>query len=114
MAEILKESLVFEEVAALGYEKILKITDESVGLNAIICIHDTRLGPALGGTRIYPYPTFEAALTDVKRLAKGMTYKSAIAETGLGGGKSVILCDRKKKTKELLISFARAVNRLEG
>ncbi|MGH8499538.1 MAG: Glu/Leu/Phe/Val dehydrogenase dimerization domain-containing protein, partial [Methylococcales bacterium] len=68
----------------------------------------------LGGTRIYPYPTFEAALNDAKRLARGMTYKSALAEAGLGGAKSVIICDPKNKTKEMLIAFAEALNRLGG
>lgn len=114
MKRALEESLTLKEIAVEGYEKVIVITDELVGLKAIICIHNTTLGPALGGTRIYPYPTFEAALTDVKRLARGMTYKSALAETGLGGGKSVIISHPKNKTKEMLISFAEAVNRLEG
>jgi leucine dehydrogenase len=90
------------------------VTDDQVGLKAIICIHNTTLGPALGGTRIYPFASFEAALTDAMRLAKGMTYKSALADAGLGGGKSVIIAHPKQKTKELLISFARAVDRLKG
>ncbi|HNA61846.1 MAG TPA: Glu/Leu/Phe/Val dehydrogenase dimerization domain-containing protein [Rhabdochlamydiaceae bacterium] len=107
-------SLELKEIPVEGYEKVVVVTDESVGLKAIIAIHDTTLGPALGGTRIYPYPTFEAALTDAKRLAKGMTYKSALAESGLGGGKSVIICHPKNKTKEMLVSFAEAINRLEG
>lgn len=114
MARTLEDSLVFEEIEVAGYEKVYKVTDDKVGLKSIICIHDTRLGPALGGTRIYPYRTFDAALTDAMRLAKGMTYKSALAETGLGGGKSVIICDPKRKTKELLASFAQAVHRLKG
>jgi len=114
MARLLEDSLVLEEIAVPGYEKVVKVEDEKSGLKAIICIHNTVLGPALGGTRIYPYPTFEAALTDVKRLAQGMTYKSALAGAGLGGGKSVIICDQKKKTPEMLIAFAEAVNRLKG
>lgn len=112
MARTLEETLVLEEISVDGYEKVVKVTDDKSGLKAIICIHNTVLGPALGGTRIYPYPTFEAALTDVKRLAKGMTYKSAVADAGLGGGKSVIIT--KHKTKEMLISFAHALNRLKG
>ena len=98
-----------------GYEKVIKITDGKSGLQAIISIHNTVLGPALGGTRIYPYKNFDEALTDVLRLSKGMTYKSAIAQAGVGGGKSVIIADSKtEKTPELLQSFGRAVNRLQG
>jgi leucine dehydrogenase len=117
MALILEESLTFEEVMIPGYEKIIKVTQKDVGLNAIICIHNTTMGPALGGTRIYPYPTFEAALNDVMRLAAGMTYKSALSESGWGGGKSVINLDPKKgkgKTKEVLLAFGHAVQRLQG
>jgi leucine dehydrogenase len=112
---ILEESLTLEEVVVPGYEKIIRATQKSIGLDAIICIHNTMMGPALGGTRIYPYPTFEAALNDAMRLAKGMTYKSALAECGWGGGKSVINLDPKKgKTKELLQAFGAAVNHLQG
>ena len=114
MTKLVEETLILEEIPVEGYKKVFKVTDEKVGLKAIICIHDDTLGPALGGTRIYPYPTFEAALTDVKRLAKGMTHKSSVAEAGLGGGKSVIMTDQKGKSKEMLKSFARAVDKLEG
>ena len=73
------------------------------------------MGPALGGIRIYPYATFDAALDDVLRLSKGMTYKSALSESGWGGGKSVIMADPKKnKTKEMLHAFGQAVDRLQG
>lgn len=108
------DSLVLKEIAVEGYEKVVLATDERVGLKAIICIHNTTLGPALGGTRIHSYPNLDAALTDAKRLARGMTYKSALAETGLGGGKSVIMCNPKSKTPEMLIAFAEAVDRLGG
>ena len=115
MALILEESLVFEEVIVPGYEKIIKVTHKDAGLEAIICIHSTELGPALGGTRIYPYANHEAALNDVMRLAKGMTYKSALAECGWGGGKSVIIADSKKgKSKKLMTAFGQAVDRLQG
>jgi leucine dehydrogenase len=115
MTMILEESLTLEEVVVPGYEKIIRATQKSVGLDAIICIHNTTMGPALGGTRIYPYPNFESALNDAMRLAKGMTYKSALAECGWGGGKSVINLDPKKgKTKELLQAFGAAVNHLQG
>lgn len=115
MALILEESLTIEEVIVPGYEKIVKVTQKDIGLNAIICIHSTIMGPALGGTRIYPYSSYEAALNDVMRLARGMTYKSALAESGWGGGKSVINLDPKKgKTKELLKAFGHAVDWLQG
>ena len=114
MTKLIEDTLVLEEIPVEGYRKVLKVTDDRTGLKAIICIHDDTLGPALGGTRIYPYPTFEAALTDVKRLSKGMTHKSAVAGGGLGGGKSVIITDQKGKTKEMIISFAQAIEKLEG
>ncbi len=114
MTKLVEETLVLEEIPVEGYKKVFKVTDDKTGLKAIICIHDDTLGPALGGTRIYPYPTFEAALTDVKRLARGMTHKSAVAEAGLGGGKSVIISDHKGKTKEMIISFAKAIESLQG
>lgn len=108
------DSLILKEIPVEGYEKVVVVTDERSGLKAIICIHNTTLGPSLGGTRIHAYPSFEAALTDAKRLARGMTYKSALAEVGLGGGKSVIMCSPKNKTPEMLIAFAEAVDRLGG
>ena len=98
-----------------GYEKVFKVTDSSVGLNAFIALHDLTLGPALGGIRIYPYRTSEEAFTDVLRLARGMTYKNAVAKVGFGGGKSVILADPKtQKTPELLRAFAKVVEQLQG
>ena len=114
MKRVVEESLVLKEIPVEGYEKVVVINDERSGLKAIICVHNSTLGPTLGGIRIYPYPTFEAALTDVKRLARGMTYKSAMSETGLGGAKSVIICNPKHKTKEMLAAFAEAINRFEG
>lgn len=110
-----KFSLHFEPIQVDGYEKVLHITEKRVGLNAIIAIHSTVLGPALGGTRIYPYASLDQALEDVLRLAKGMTYKSALAEVGLGGGKSVIIIDPKRgKTPEILAAFGAAVETLGG
>ena len=115
MALVLDRDLELEEIFVPGYEKVVKITNKKAGLNAIICIHSLNMGPALGGIRIYPYATFDAALNDVLRLSKGMTYKSAVAECGWGGGKSVIIADPKKhKTKELLHAFGAAVDRLQG
>ncbi len=115
MTLVLEQALELEEIFVPGYEKVIKVTNEEAGLKAIICIHNTTMGPALGGIRIYPYATFEVALNDVLRLSKGMTYKSAITESGWGGGKSVIIADPKKnKTKEMLYAFGLAVDRLQG
>jgi leucine dehydrogenase len=115
MSLVLDDTLSIEEIAVEGYEKVLKITDDKAGLLAIISIHDTTLGPTLGGTRIYPYANFQDALTDVLRLSKGMTYKSAAAECSLGGAKSVIIIDPAKgKTEELLLAFGKAVESLGG
>lgn len=118
LASLLQEShktLHFERILVKGYERVIKVTDKKAGLTAVIAIHNTSLGPALGGTRIQPYATFAAALEDALRLSKGMTYKSAIAEVGFGGGKSVIIADPKKeKTPELLMAFGAAVEKLEG
>lgn len=115
MVQTLEDTLVLEDIFVDGYEKVIKVTDKAVGLKAIICIHNTSMGPTLGGTRIYPYSSFDAALTDATRLAEGMTYKSALAGTGFGGAKSVIIADPKKdKTEKLLLSFGRAVASLRG
>ena len=98
-----------------GYENVVEITNRDAGMHGFIALHDTTLGPALGGLRIYPYKNTEDALNDVLRLAKGMTYKSAVAETGLGGGKSVLIADPKtQKTDRLLLAFAEALNTMEG
>lgn len=109
------QSLQMEKLSVKGYEQVIKITDKKAGLTAIIAIHDTTLGPALGGIRIQPYATFNEALEDVLRLSKGMTYKSAVADVGFGGGKSVIIADPKKnKTPEMLMAFGAAVDSLGG
>lgn len=118
LTSLLQESqknLQIEKLLVKGYEKVVKVTDPSVGLTAVIAIHNTLLGPALGGVRIQPYATFDAALEDALRLSKGMTYKAAVAEVGFGGGKSVIIADPKtQKTPELLLSFGAAVEKLGG
>ncbi|MCB1134845.1 MAG: Glu/Leu/Phe/Val dehydrogenase [Chlamydiia bacterium] len=107
--------LILKDLEVDGYERVVEGIDESCGLHCIIAVHNTALGPALGGTRFYPYTSREDAITDVLRLAEGMTYKSAVAEIGLGGGKSVILGDpNTMKTPELLRSFGRAVESLGG
>jgi glutamate dehydrogenase/leucine dehydrogenase len=98
-----------------AYEQVVFCRDADSGLRAIIAIHSTRLGPALGGTRFHPYPSEEAALEDVLRLAKGMTSKAAAAGLDLGGGKAVIIGDpRTDKTEALLRTYARFVDSLGG
>ena len=106
---------VFDRIGAEGYEQVVFCHDRPTGLRAIIAIHSTRLGPALGGTRFHPYATEDAALEDVLRLAKGMTYKSAAAGLDLGGGKAVILGDPAvHRTEPLLRAYARYVDALGG
>ncbi len=98
-----------------GYEKVVRCRDTKSGLHALIAVHDTTLGPALGGMRMLPYAREDDALFDVLRLAKGMTYKSAAAETGLGGGKSVIIGDPATlKSENLFRAMGRFVDSLEG
>jgi leucine dehydrogenase len=98
-----------------GHETIVRAIDMSVGLHALIGVHNTVLGPSLGGCRIRPYTHEDDALTDVLRLSRGMTYKSALAGLPLGGGKAVILADPKKdKTDALFHAFGTAVEKLGG
>lgn len=106
---------VFEHIAGDGYEQVVYCNDDQSGLRAIIAIHSTALGPALGGTRFYPYENEDDALVDVLRLAKGMTYKAAAAGLDLGGGKAVIIGDpRRSKNEELLRAYGRFVETLAG
>jgi len=108
-------TLRIEPLPVKGYEQVVKVTDSKAQLTAIIAIHDTTMGPALGGVRIHPYASFNDALEDVLRLSKGMTYKSAIAEVGYGGGKSVIIADPKtQKTPEMMLAMGRAIEKLGG
>ncbi len=97
------------------YEELVVCHDRVTGLKAIVAIHSTVLGPALGGTRFYPYATEDEAVTDVMRLARGMTYKSAAAGLDLGGGKAVILGDpRTLRSEELLRVYGRFLDSLGG
>ncbi|MBM3605139.1 MAG: Glu/Leu/Phe/Val dehydrogenase [Alphaproteobacteria bacterium] len=97
------------------FERLVLAEDISVGLRAMICLHSTVLGPAAGGCRMWPYTDDAAAIHDVTRLARGMTYKNAMADLGLGGGKAVIIGDaRTDKTPELMQAFGRAVQTLAG
>jgi leucine dehydrogenase len=104
----------FEQMTAMGHEQVVFIRDNDVGLKAIIGIHDTTLGPALGGCRLYPYASESEALMDVLRLSRGMTYKAAIAGLDLGGGKAVIIGDPGIKSEGLFRAFGRAVAGLSG
>jgi len=106
---------VFDNSEYDNHEQVLFCRDREAGLFAIIAIHDTTLGPAAGGCRMWPYASVNDAVTDVLRLSQAMSYKNALAGLPLGGGKSVIIGDPKKeKNEKLLISFARFVQRLGG
>lgn len=114
-------ALTSDDVALLqamaddGFEQVVHCFDRATGLRAIIAIHSTQLGPALGGTRFLAYPDERAALADVSRLAKAMTYKAAVAGLPLGGGKAVIIGDpTTMKTDELLLAYGRFVETLSG
>ena len=106
----------FELISKHGdHEQVVFCHDKTVGLKAIIAIHNTALGPALGGTRMWNYKTEDDALTDVLRLAKGMTYKASAAGLNLGGGKAVIIGNPKTdKTEGLFRAFGQFVNSLNG
>ncbi len=106
----------FEMISKHGdHEQVVFCHDKNVGLKAIIAIHNTALGPALGGTRMWNYKNEDEALTDVLRLSKGMTYKASAAGLNLGGGKAVIIGDSKTdKTEALFRAFGQFVNSLNG
>ncbi|MGB5399736.1 MAG: Glu/Leu/Phe/Val dehydrogenase dimerization domain-containing protein, partial [Thermoanaerobaculia bacterium] len=104
---------IFERLADMGHERVLLCSNPEVGLEAIIAVHSTALGPGLGGLRMWPFKDFDEALTDVLRLSRGMTYKAAAAGLHLGGGKAVILGDPKSdKSEALFRSFGRYVESL--
>ncbi|HEY0740690.1 MAG TPA: Glu/Leu/Phe/Val dehydrogenase [Chryseosolibacter sp.] len=113
--EKVKESGIFGTLSQLGHEQVVFCNDEATGLKAIIAIHNTVLGPALGGTRMWNYASEQEALTDVLRLSRGMTFKAAISGLNLGGGKAVIIGDAKTmKTEAFLRRFGKFVNSLNG
>ena len=108
-----REMDMFEQIRE--HEQVVFCNDEATGLKAIIAIHSTRLGPALGGCRMYPYKTVDDALEDVLRLSKGMTYKCAAADVDFGGGKAVIIGDpAKDKSPELFRAFGQFVESIQG
>jgi leucine dehydrogenase len=111
----LPENPVIGQMSLHNHEQILFCSDNATGLKAIIAVHNTVLGPALGGTRMWNYSNELEALNDVMRLSRGMTYKSSVAGLNLGGGKAVIIGDpRKIKNEALLRRFGKFVNGLGG
>lgn len=106
---------IFEQASQMGHEQLVYCHDEATGLKAIIGIHNTVLGPSLGGTRFWNYATEEEAVTDVLRLSRGMTYKAAVSGLNLGGGKAVIIGDVSKlKNEAFLRRFGKFVDSLGG
>src|SRR5688572_12275946 len=113
--EKVQQSGLFGTLTQLGHEQVVFCHDDMTGLKAIIAIHNTVLGPALGGTRMWQYATEQEALTDVLRLSRGMTFKAAISGINLGGGKAVIIGDAATmKTEAFLRRFGKFVNSLNG
>ena len=108
-------SSVFEILKADGFEEVAFFHDSPTGLRAIVAIHSTALGPALGGTRFYPYASEDEAVMDVCRLAQGMTYKHAVCGNDQGGGKAVIIGDpTRDRSEALLRAYGRFVEGLSG
>jgi len=98
-----------------GYERLLRCREASSGLDALISLHSTKFGPAAGGCRMWPFESVEAAIVDVERLSRGMTYKNIAADLPLGGGKAVIIGNATSgKTGQLLAAFGRFVDHLHG
>lgn len=107
-------SSTLEMIRQYGHEEVAFFNNEKVGLKAIIAIHNTNLGPAVGGCRLNPYETEEEALFDVLRLSRGMSYKNACAGLPLGGAKGVIIARPDQKTEELFEAFGECVDSLGG
>src|SRR5438105_7192551 len=106
---------IFDTTARMGHEQATRCNDPAAGYRGIIAINSTVLGPALGGTRFWKYATDEEAIVDALRLARGMTYKNAVAGLNLGGGKSVIIGDNKTADREMIFrAHGRFVESLGG
>ena len=106
---------LFETIASMGHEQLTLCQDSASGYRGIIAVHSTVLGPALGGTRFWNYASDEEAIVDALRLARGMTYKNAVAGLNLGGGKSVIIGDNKTADREMIFrAHGRFVESLGG
>lgn len=112
--ETVREGSIFGQITTMDHEQLVICQDQATGLKALIGIHNTVLGPALGGTRMWPYATEEEAITDVLRLSRGMTFKNSLAGLNLGGGKAVIIGDPKLKSEAFLRRFGRFVESLGG
>lgn len=109
------QNFVFDKLAEHDYEQIVLVQDKATGLKGIICIHNTVLGPGLGGTRMYNYANEQDAITDVTRLARGMTYKAAISGLNLGGAKAVLIGDPNSfKSEAYFRKFGRFIQNLNG
>ena len=107
--------MIFEHLDTFGHEQVVFCHNKDAGLKAIIAVHNSVLGPALGGLRMWPYKSDDEALNDVLRLSRGMTYKNAVAGLNLGGGKAVIIGDPSTdKSEALFRAFGRFVNSLNG
>jgi leucine dehydrogenase len=106
---------LFETLGRMGHEEVVAFNHKATGLKAFVAIHDTTLGPALGGCRMWPYHSEEEALIDVLRLSRGMTYKASVAGLNLGGGKAVVIGDPEKdKSEELFRALGRFIGSLGG
>lgn len=106
---------LFDTIQSMGHEQVVLCSDPVTGLRAIVAIHDTSLGPALGGTRMWKYASDDDAITDALRLSRGMTYKAAVSGVNLGGGKAVIIGDsRTEKSESLFRAYGRFVESLRG
>ena len=113
--EAVSQDGLFAKAAQLGHEQIVYCYDQSTGLKALIAIHNTTLGPSLGGTRMWNYQNEQEALTDVLRLSRGMTFKASISGLNLGGGKAVLIGDAKTmKTEAYLRRFGKFIQSLSG
>lgn len=112
--ETVREGSIFGQISTMDHEQVVICHDQPTGLKAIIGIHNTVLGPSLGGTRMWPYKTEEEAITDVLRLSRGMTFKNSLAGLNLGGGKAVILGKPELKNEAFLRRFGRFIESLGG
>ena len=112
--ENVREGSIYGQITTLGHEQLVICYDEPTGLKTIIGIHNTVLGPALGGTRMWNYTSEAEAITDVLRLSRGMTFKAAISGLNIGGGKAVIIGDPKLKNEAFLRRFGRFIDSLGG
>ncbi|MFC4872177.1 Glu/Leu/Phe/Val family dehydrogenase [Negadavirga shengliensis] len=112
--EKIQEGSIYGQIVSMGHEQLVFCYDEPTGLKAIIAIHNTVLGPSLGGTRMWNYASEEEAITDVLRLSRGMTFKAAISGLNIGGGKAVLIGDPKLKTEAYLRRLGRFIDSLGG